>query len=201
MKRRLKGRNKKSSKLRKLLRMAPGSSAAARDEPVETTRSFDGGSQPSSAAAADRDHTRFLAELGTGLWRLRRSMVQPGSGDPSEEMRRAYRHFEAVWDVLTQAGVEVQDHTGAPFHPGMSLKVIAFQPAAGIERESVTETIRPSVYYNGASIQMGEVIVGTPETPPGETGNKETRGESVSSEDVGEMVQVIARQRPLSRRN
>ena len=166
--RKMKGRNMKSAKLRKLLRLTqsqkapanePGGSAA---DPHESEAAFDvsgSGVHPSSD-----EHALFLAELGTGLWRLRQRMVQPGTGDPSEQLRWAYRHFEAVWDVLTQAGVEVQDHTGAPFDPGMALKVIAFQPTTGIEREMVTETIRPSMYYKGRSIQMGEVIVGTPET-------------------------------------
>lgn len=177
MKRRTKGRNMKPAKLRKLLRMArgqsgpvdePGSSTAARDDTAEVS-DVSGGFQPSSV-----EHTRFLAELATGLWRLRQRMLQPGTGDPSEPMRWAYRHFEAVWDVLTQARIEVQDHTGAPFDPGMSLKVIAFQPTPGMDREIVTETIRPSVYYKGESIQMGEVIVGTPETPRVETEDTET---------------------------
>jgi hypothetical protein len=104
----------------------------------------------------------MFASVGTGLWRLRRQLVQPDTNEPRDEMRRAYRHFEAVWDALTLAGIEIQDHTGAFFHPGMALAAILFQPSPGLIREQVLETVRPSVYLNGQLIQIGEVIVGTP---------------------------------------
>lgn len=114
--------------------------------------------------ATEKQQMRLLAEVGTGLWRLRQKMQQPGTNRPLEEMRRAYRHLESVWDVLAEAGVEIQDHTDAPFDPGMSLRVIAFQPTAGIERERVFETIKPTIYFRKQTIQMGEVIVATPES-------------------------------------
>lgn len=131
-----------------------------------TARTAEGTAPPD--AAAEKKQTRFLAEVGTGLWRLRQKMIQPGTNRPQEEMRRAYRHLESVWDVLVDAGVEIQDHTDALFDPGMSLRVIAFQPTAGIERERVLETIKPTIYFQKRTIQMGEVIVATPETPAAE---------------------------------
>jgi hypothetical protein len=107
----------------------------------------------------------LLADIGTGLWRLRQRMVDESSGRPLDAMRKAYRHFESVWDALTQAGVEVHDHTGEAVPEGgvYALKTVAFQPTPGLSREKVIDTIKPSVYYRGELIQMGEVIVGTPE--------------------------------------
>ncbi len=116
-----------------------------------------------SSPHPDHERLRMLAELGVGLWRLRQKMVEPGTERPREEMRRAYRHLESVWDVLAEAGVSIQDHTQEAFDPGMSLRVIAFQPVAGLRREQVIETIKPTIYYQGQIIQMGEVIVGAPE--------------------------------------
>jgi hypothetical protein len=118
---------------------------------------------PDESPEAQRERVRFLADVGTGLWRLRQKMLQPGTERPLEEMRRAYRHLESTWDALAQAGVEIQEHTGAPYDPGMSLKVIAFQPTPGINREKILETIKPTIYLKNQPIQMGEVIVGTPE--------------------------------------
>src|SRR5205823_4748853 len=103
------------------------------------------------------------ADVGTGLWRLRQKMVQPGTDRPLDEMRRAYRHLESIWDALVQAGVEILDHTGALFDSGMSLRVIAFQPTPGLGHEKVIETIKPTIYYAGQPIQVGEVIVETPD--------------------------------------
>jgi len=107
---------------------------------------------------------KFIADLGTNLWRLRTNVVQPGTNEPLEEMRRAHRHLQAAWEVLTEAGIEVQDHTDMTFSSGMSLKVLAFQPMEGIEKERVVETVKPTIYYKGRSIQIGEVIVGIPRT-------------------------------------
>jgi hypothetical protein len=45
----------------------------------------------------------------------------------------------------------------------MSLKVLCFQPTPGLRRERVIETIKPTIYFKGKTIQMGEVIVGKPE--------------------------------------
>lgn len=118
--------------------------------------------QSTGDPAEEKGHLRFLAELGTGLWRLRQKMVQPGTELPLENMQRAYRHFQATWDVLTQVGLDVRDHTGTPYDAGLSITVIAFESTPGIGREMIVETIKPTIYYKSQRIQRGEVIVGTP---------------------------------------
>jgi hypothetical protein len=114
-----------------------------------------------SAKQPEGGDPRLLAEIGTGLWRLKQKMVRPGTDRPLEEMAKAFRHLESVWDVLSQAGVEIQDHTGKPFDSGLALRVLAFQPVPGIDREKIIETINPTIYLNGETIQQGTVIVGT----------------------------------------
>jgi hypothetical protein len=109
------------------------------------------------------DRKAFLAEVGTGLWRLRQKMTQPGTDKPLDEMRRAYRHFESVWDTLEKDGVKIYDHTGEDFDAGRTLTVLAYQPTEGLRRERVTETIKPTIYAGDDLVQLGEVIVGTPE--------------------------------------
>lgn len=113
-----------------------------------------------------KEQTRRMADIGTGLWRLRQRMIQPGTDQPLEEFRRTYRHVQSIWDVLLEAGYTIQDHTDQPFDIGMDLKVITYEQKDGIEREMISETIKPSIYYQreGKSwrLQMGEVIVATP---------------------------------------
>ncbi|MCM2256029.1 MAG: hypothetical protein NDJ94_10195 [Vicinamibacteria bacterium] len=120
-------------------------------------------------AAPPAERFAFLAEAATGLWRLRQKMLEPGSDRPLENMRRPYRHLQSTWDVLAQAGLQVIDHTGAPFDEGLALRVLAFQPTPGLARETVIETVKPTLYFRDAPLQMGEVIVGTPAAagPPG----------------------------------
>jgi hypothetical protein len=106
---------------------------------------------------------RVYAEIGTSLWRMRQKIGDPGAQAAPDGLRGVQRHLQASQDILRDEGVEVVDHTGARFEPGMALKVIAFQPEPDLSHEQILETIRPSVYLGGEQIQMGEVIVGTPE--------------------------------------
>jgi hypothetical protein len=117
----------------------------------------------------DEEIAALFANIGTGLWRIRQKMTRPGTSKPLDGMERPYRHFESVWDVVKQAGVEIRDYGDEPFVSGMSLNVVAFQPMPGLERERILETIKPTVYYKGKPIQMGDVVVGTPEKQPGAT--------------------------------
>lgn len=105
----------------------------------------------------------LLREVGTGLWRVRGKMLDR-RGEPLPEMGRAYRHLEALFDKLEQAGVRVQDHTDERVPEGgvYSLKAVAYEPTAGLACERVIETVRPTIYFGGRIIQMGEVVVGTP---------------------------------------
>jgi hypothetical protein len=102
-----------------------------------------------------------LADLATNLWRLGKTLADgenAGSGQ-----RRAVRRLRAARDALAKAGVETRDHDGMDFDLGLALEVLAYQPTPGATRQTVLETIRPSVFRNGRSIQTGQVIVARPE--------------------------------------
>jgi hypothetical protein len=103
----------------------------------------------------------FLAEVSVGAWRLKKKMIDPKSGEPLNEMSRAYRHLESVFITLEKEGIEIQDHDGQSFDAGLSLKVLTYQPLPNIDKEFVYDTIKPTVYLNGERILMGEVIVAT----------------------------------------
>jgi hypothetical protein len=118
---------------------------------------------PQPSPRDGKERLRFLADLATGVWRLRQKMLEPGTDRPREPFRREYRHLESIWDVLSQAGLEIQDHTGRPFDSGLALKVLAFQPTPGVRRERIQETVKPTIYFKQQHIQMGEVIVESPE--------------------------------------
>lgn len=142
--------------------------------------------QPTSAGIVfPNDSWRpFLANLGTGLWRLKQRMVDPTTGQTIEVMRRAYRHFESVWDVLTDAGIQIRDHKDEflPEKGFSDLHVSAYQPTPGLKKERVIDTIKPtiSIRRNNLNkdvlIQRGEVIVGTPEEEAGNLSTSEIVG-------------------------
>ncbi|MBC7909901.1 MAG: hypothetical protein H7Y30_05345 [Pyrinomonadaceae bacterium] len=136
---------------------------------ISANRALSASSPASSQEMANCELMLFLVnllkEMGTHLWRMRRKMVDPETGQPLGEMQRVYRYLESMWDALEQAGVVIRDHTGELVPGGgiYSLKAIAFEQVPGASREFVIETIKPSIYFQNQMIQMGEVIIGTPE--------------------------------------
>jgi hypothetical protein len=119
----------------------------------------------SAQPAQENVDIRSLAEIGTGLWRLQRKMLQPGTDQPLEEMRKAYRHLESTLAALERANIRIRDHTGEKIPPEgiLQLKILAYQPQAGISHNQIQETIKPTIYFKDQMIQMGEVIVSVPE--------------------------------------
>jgi hypothetical protein len=123
------------------------------------------------------DHVRFefrstlIADLANVAWALQRKSCDPITNERKEEFRPIARHIDQLSECLEEFGVKIQNHTNEPFDSGQSLEVIAFQPTAGISRDVVVETIRPTVYLKGIRIQMGQVVVATPEQAQEANGN------------------------------
>lgn len=107
---------------------------------------------------------KAFATIATNTWRAKAKMVDPDTGETKEEMNRVYRHIEAIFEALKQIGVETIDPVGRVYDTGMALKVVTFEPTPGLSNEEIKETIKPSVAWRGCLIQIGEVIVGTPQT-------------------------------------
>jgi hypothetical protein len=152
------------------LRIAEQKAPDGLDEVVEALRALAAGAGAGPPGRGDGDDRgdrfdpRTVVAVATGLWRARRRLVDPATGRPHAEARLTFRHVRSSWDALTDAGVLIQDHDGEAFESGQLLEVIAFQPTPGLFRETVTETIRPSVYLRGRCLQIGQVMVGIPET-------------------------------------
>jgi hypothetical protein len=133
----------------------------ARQEPEEDPcdrRARDAGRVDGWQPALD---DRDLTAIGTRLWRLR-DEIRSGEGSPAA-LRRAARHVEALWERLAEAGLKIYDHTGEEECTGQSFEVIAYQPTGEVTRPQVIETVRPTIRFNKKLIQLGQVIVGTPQ--------------------------------------
>ena len=114
---------------------------------------------------ADKDFRPLLADLATGVWRLGNKLADnDADADPAKLLRAVTRPVTSMADALAEAGIQVQSHTGEPFDGGQSVQVIAYAPAPGVDRERVAETIMPTVYADGRVVQMGQIIVATPES-------------------------------------
>lgn len=104
-----------------------------------------------------------VAEVATNMWRVLKRFSENGDGEAPKGQRMAMRNLGAMSEKLAEAGVRVQDHDGLAWDPGLSLEVIAYEPRPNVDRETVVETVRPSVYRGKPCIQRGQVIVGVPE--------------------------------------
>ena len=107
-----------------------------------------------------------MADVATNIWKAKCRMLDGASGEVREEMKRVYRHVESALETMAELGIELKDHTGNAFDYGLPLKVVTTQETPGITRETVIETLRPTVYWQKQIIQMGEVVVGTPPASP-----------------------------------
>lgn len=122
---------------------------------------------PQSSSPIRIELSSFV-DLGCAAWKLRQKTFDQTSGEPRDDLRHLARHVEVIWERLSELGLQIQDHTGNAFDSGQSLEVLAFQPTRGISRETVIETVRPTVYFGGKRILMGQVIVGTPDNSTSE---------------------------------
>lgn len=109
--------------------------------------------------------TEALLGAAIGIWRAQRKLDQGAGPLSAADLRQVRRQVHASRQALADDGLEIQEHDGMPFDSGQSLEALVFQDEPGLDREIVLETVRPSVYFRGERIQMGQVIVGRP-TPP-----------------------------------
>ncbi len=121
---------------------------------------------PAASAPALDDDT--LAQLATHLWRARQRLGDP-EADPAT--RRAVRHIESATDTLARLQVVTKDWLQQSYDPGLPLRVITFQPAPGITRDTIIEVIRPAVFREDRLLQPAEVVVGTPEAVAAPSGS------------------------------
>ncbi len=129
----------------------------------EPARPREGTRQQQSVEVMFPEVTATLALIATNAWRAKVKMVEPETGQPKQELSRIYRHIEGIFNAFDELGVKTVDPTGRAYDSGMALKVISFEQTPGLSREEIKETIKPTITWNDRLIQMGEVIVGTPQ--------------------------------------
>jgi hypothetical protein len=128
-----------------------------------TTKEKENSAAPASEPAALPDGLgTALGNLATHVWRAKNKMVDAKTGQPHEEMRRAYRHVEASIETLTQMDVTLNDWLNQSYDAGLPVKVLTFQPTPGLTRDTIVEAVRPAVVWKNQLLQLGEVIVGIP---------------------------------------
>ena len=106
---------------------------------------------------------QLIGDLCVGLWRINKRIAYLRNNDLDKDIQILNRPVQNTVDRALQAGIEIKDYSNTPYIDGMIERVVAFEPTKGILRETILETIKPSIYYKENLIHHGEIIVGTPE--------------------------------------
>jgi hypothetical protein len=104
-----------------------------------------------------------LCELSVELFKIRRiAEAKEAEGGRDRALRRLMRRLDRQQELLTEAGVVLQDHTGEKFNPGVNLDVAYSEKRPGLERAEIVETLEPSVFFNDRLVRPGRVGVEIP---------------------------------------
>ncbi len=121
--------------------------------------------QATAEAGVPTDYLKALVSIATNAWRAKIKMVDATTGEVREEMKRVYRHIEAIYRSLAEVGIVIRDHTGDAYDEGQPMKVVASKPTSGLDKKRVNETLLPSIFWNNRLVQNGEIEIATPVSP------------------------------------
>ena len=113
----------------------------------------------------DDERERALASIATCVLKAKNRLKNADPAKTSEVLERVNADLDRVWKVFADdLGWEIQDHTGKDYDYGMALKIVTTERKPGLKKERVIDTVKPTIYSrNKERIQMGEVVVGTPD--------------------------------------
>jgi len=111
-----------------------------------------------------------LIAIITYIWRIQDRVIdrhtqEPKDSLPAEEVKKLSKYTEQIIDKLKTMGFEIKDRVGEQFDYGLPENVVATKPQPGLAHETVIETLMPTVYFQNKTIQRGEIVIATPETP------------------------------------
>lgn len=104
-----------------------------------------------------------FCEIAIHAWRMERRMTDRVTKEVKEEHKTMHRSVAGILEALTGMGFTLRDREGEFYDYGLPEKVVAAEKRAGISREMVAETIRPTIYFADQLVKPGEVVIAVPE--------------------------------------
>lgn len=104
-----------------------------------------------------------FCEIAIHAWRMQRRMTDRMTKEVKEEHKAMHRSVAGILEALTGMGFTLRDRESEFYDYGLPEKVVAAEKRAGISREMVAETIRPSIMYGDQLIKAGEIVIAVPE--------------------------------------
>jgi hypothetical protein len=115
-----------------------------------------------AVAASGLDLERLCA-FAVELWRMKTRLARALPLLPAKEGRPFETSVAKLEELLGEWGLSVEDPSGRPYVEGERLEVLLFEPHADLQRPTIVQTVKPSVYRHGVLAKPAQVIVGTPQ--------------------------------------
>ncbi len=123
-----------------------------------------------------------FCEIAIHAWRMQRRMTDRVTREIKEEHRAMHRSVAGILEALSIMGFTLRDREGEFYDYGLPDKVVAAEKRAGISREMVVETIRPSILFQDQLVKPGEMVIAVPETTEDQVPADNTREEQPSKD-------------------
>ena len=125
-------------------------------------------SRPRKELDADSRHLlHVIASVATAVWRMKTKLEAESKAELPAELRHLPRHVQAAWDALTSGEIEIRDHKGDRYDPGMAVHPVTYSPDSSVPPNTIVETLKPTVFWKDVLIQRADVILASPADEPG----------------------------------
>ncbi len=117
--------------------------------------------KPESPIEAGELTKEEVIGLATNVFAIE-SAIGIAAKDPSRfesYSRTMTMKLKKIYEQLKKREIEIINHTGEAYFDTMKVEVLSFDKSPDIEKPTITETIEPTIYYNGEMIKIGKVIV------------------------------------------
>jgi hypothetical protein len=114
------------------------------------------------------DLTKLLNSLANNAWKIQGRVMVNRKGEEirdelkKDDIKKLVRHLDSIFEALTEFGFEVRDRTGENYDYGLPERIVSSAPRAGLTKELIVETLKPTIYLNSHLIQAGEVVIAVP---------------------------------------
>jgi len=107
-----------------------------------------------------------IVSIAVNVWRIQSRVISSETGDPKDEIqsvevKKISRNLESIIHCFQEVGLEIIDRKGQQFDYGLPEKVVTAKQTPGISKETVVETIIPTIKWND-KLFAGEVEIATP---------------------------------------
>ena len=113
--------------------------------------------------------SKALVTIANQAWRISSAVIDSESKDPKHELttqdlKKIGHALDGMMETLASLGIKVVDRLGEPFDAGLPDQVVTEEIRAGISREQIIRTIRPTIIWNQTMVQRGEIDIAVPTT-------------------------------------